>query len=568
MNQIGIGLLRPCGQFVEHLIRRPRGVAETLHVEQGGLQGRRDQALQVAVRDTRLGVLGCDHLALFGKPQRSVHRSGRLGQDRVIARPAAAPDGPASAMEKPQPDPGLARRLHQIELRAVQRPVRGEVTAVLVGIGVAQHHLLAAVAGIHDYPVDRQLQCLLKDPRPAPEVVDRLEQRHDTHRRVWCAIRNIKQARLFQQQRCLQHVRHRLAHRDDVRRYRGTAEHTYRAGRRRDDVQFLAGQFRQFGIGTDQRPAGRQFGRQQRHPLRFLQRRVVRVHARPREQLGDHLLMHLGVLPHVQPAQVEAESGHRLTQSGQAVVGEQRAAVRAQRSVDLIEVTEQLLRRPIGRQSTVEAVLRLAVQSVRRGGRQPGPDHPHRAPVRFVGALGLSAGFCQVGQPRADGHQSRRQGQFLLEGGEFVEVMLEGGVGGVAGGKTNHLGGDVRIAVAVTADPRPGPHHRRDQQVRAGPASAQRVPHLGVDLGDHLEERRPVIAQAGLDLIGDLQSGQPDQRGLPQGQDVSAQLGLDGPAVHGLCLTVQSQPHQRGDAVLGVEDGAPAGLGGVGGDDR
>ena len=44
---------------------------------------------------------------------------------------------------------------NQIEFRAVQRPVCRQVTAVLIGIGVAEHHLLGTVAGIHDRTIDR-----------------------------------------------------------------------------------------------------------------------------------------------------------------------------------------------------------------------------------------------------------------------------------------------------------------------------------------------------------------------------------------------------------------------------
>ncbi len=68
----------------------------------------RQQRLQVAVRDPRLGVLGGDHLALLGDPQRPLHRAGRLRQDGVVAGAAAAADGAAATVEEPQPDSRLA----------------------------------------------------------------------------------------------------------------------------------------------------------------------------------------------------------------------------------------------------------------------------------------------------------------------------------------------------------------------------------------------------------------------------------------------------------------------------
>ena len=49
-----------------------------------------------------LGELGGDDLALLGDPQRAVDRSRRLGEDRVVARAAAAPDGAAATVEQAQ----------------------------------------------------------------------------------------------------------------------------------------------------------------------------------------------------------------------------------------------------------------------------------------------------------------------------------------------------------------------------------------------------------------------------------------------------------------------------------
>jgi hypothetical protein len=106
------------------------------------------------------------------------------------------------------------------------------------------------------------------------------------------------------------------------------------------------------------------------------------------------------------------------------------------------------------------------------------------------------------------------------------------------------------------------------QQVGVGPAGPQRVANLRIDLRDHLEQRGRVIPQAHLDLVGDLQAGQPDQRGLPQRQHLASQLAFDAAAVVGLGVPLGVQPHQLGDPVLRDEDGAPAGLGGMGGDHR
>ena len=195
-------------------------------------------------------------------------------------------------------------------------------------------------------------------------------------------------------------------------------------------------------------------------------------------------------------------------------------------------------------------------------------DDPQGAPVRFVGARGLVARVGQRRQLVADVNQPRRHRQFLLERGDFGEVVRERGVGSAGGGQPDDVGGDVRVAVAVAADPGPGPQDRLLEQVGVRPAGPQRRPHLGVDLRDDLEERRRVIAQSRLDLVLNLQPGQPDQCGLPERQDVAAQFGFDVAAVVGVRMAMQAQPHQLGDAVLGVEDGAATGFGRMRGDHR
>ena len=86
-----------------------RGVEEALRralgrVQQGRLERRRDQRLEVAPADLGVGVLRRDHLALLGQADLAVHRARRLRQDRLVARAAAASDGAAAAVEQAQRD--------------------------------------------------------------------------------------------------------------------------------------------------------------------------------------------------------------------------------------------------------------------------------------------------------------------------------------------------------------------------------------------------------------------------------------------------------------------------------
>ena len=189
-----------------------------------------------------------------------------------------------------------------------------------------------------------------------------------------------------------------------------------------------------------------------------LSERVVGMHAGPGEQLGDDFLVDVGVLPHVQTGQVKTEDVHGFSQPGQPVVGQQGAAVGAQRGVDDVEVGQQLLRRRVGRQAEVEQVGRLlgpgsasavAVSRARmtRRARRYGSSRAGR----------LVAGRCQRREFVSDGDQSRRHRQLLLQRCQLGGVATQRGVGRAAGGQSHHVGGDVRVAVAVAADPRAGP---------------------------------------------------------------------------------------------------------------
>ena len=247
-------------------------------------------------------------------------------------------------MEEPQPDSGLACGLDQVELGAVQRPVGRQVPAVLVGVGVAEHHFLAFPARIHNGAVERKVQRRFENRRAALKVVDRLEQRHDADGREGFGSRTggdimggsrhspdqVEQSRLLEQNRRFEHVGHRLAHRDDVVGHRLRPEHVNGPRGRGHDVELLAGQLRQFGVILGERPAGGQFGDQQLNAFRLGQRPVVGMHARPGQQFGDDLLVHVGVLPQIEAGQMKPKDVHGFPQPGQPVSGEHPAAVGAQ----------------------------------------------------------------------------------------------------------------------------------------------------------------------------------------------------------------------------------------------
>ena len=116
--------------------------------------------------------------------KRPPHRAGRLGADGAAGRPAAARHAAAAPVEERE----ARRRASPADagdrfLRPVERPVGREVAAVLVAVGVADHHHLLAAARRQVGAVGLQREELGQDARRRVEIVERLEERRDLEAR-------------------------------------------------------------------------------------------------------------------------------------------------------------------------------------------------------------------------------------------------------------------------------------------------------------------------------------------------------------------------------------------------
>jgi hypothetical protein len=140
--------------------------------------------------------------------------------------------------------------------------------------------------------------------------------------------------------------------------------------------------------------------------------------------------------------------------------------VHAQRSVDGVEVGPQFGRRAIWRQAQVKFVLRLMIQDLGRGCGKPAADRAQGTAVRLVEVDGIGASVGQRGHIGGHGDQPRRHRQLLLEGREFGEVARQRGECGADGCQPDHVGGHVRISVAIAPDPRAGPQNGLGKQIR------------------------------------------------------------------------------------------------------
>ena len=141
------------------------GAAAPERCEQRAGEGR----LEVAVGKPLEAVLEGDGLALLGQLQTPGRPTGRLRSDGAVRRSPAAAGAPAAAVKDRQLDAAVARDGGELLLRAVDRPLRREVAAVLARVRVTDHHL---------HRLGSLGKQLVDDRRGRHQVVDRLEERH------------------------------------------------------------------------------------------------------------------------------------------------------------------------------------------------------------------------------------------------------------------------------------------------------------------------------------------------------------------------------------------------------
>ena len=129
--------------------------------------------LEDAVGQVGIVVPGRQHLPLLGDANASVPQSGGLCEDRLGGRSSAASDAAAAPVKQGQPN--TARTANGIDrlLRLLERPGCRRVAAILVAVGVAEHHELVGRLEA------RQREELFQDFRRPPQIVERLKKRGD-----------------------------------------------------------------------------------------------------------------------------------------------------------------------------------------------------------------------------------------------------------------------------------------------------------------------------------------------------------------------------------------------------
>ena len=183
-------------------------------VQQRRLQGGGCENFEVPPPQLRVRVLGRDHLTLLGDANCALHSTAGLRQDRLVARTSAAAHRPATAVEQTKRNAVTPEDLDQRNLGLVELPARSHEAAVLVRVGIAEHHLLNVAARNEEPPVLRNPQEIVHDTGTLTEIRNGLEERHDVE--IERAFRRSQQASLLQEHADLEHVRRATGLRDHV----------------------------------------------------------------------------------------------------------------------------------------------------------------------------------------------------------------------------------------------------------------------------------------------------------------------------------------------------------------
>ena len=330
-------------------------------------------------------------------------------------------------------------------------------------------------------------------------------------------------------------------------------------------VQQVGDIVRQPPVGRQQPAGSAQQLLEQRLTGGLVERPVVVGHAAGREQRGDRQLLHAAVLTYIERGEVKAEG----TRQGERVrhpsaPGHALEAGRGQRPLEQLEVRNEAMRVvALDRSTRLRCGVQQCAQPGRHVQRLP-PDRLVAEPARGVlrqGHLGDVAGQ-RCGELRGHLHLPLRDAQLGRERLDLRDVPLQRCAPLHAEGPARDVGGDVRVAVPVAADP--GAVAQERGQLRAAAVVLpQGAPQIGVDARHCLPDHARQEVQALPHLVAHLRTLGADLVGGEQDQHLVVER------IEQRLLFLRrgfQRPRRQkvADPPLLLEHGAPAGLGGMG----
>ncbi len=157
------------------------------------------------------------------------------------------------------------------------------------------------------------------------------------------------------------------------------------------------------------------------------------------------------------------------------------------------------------------------------GRRKPRVHAGDGAPVGLIGARRIHVAAASASSMTGPGHRCQFAGnrQLRAQRIQLLQIVGQQRLSGAAQRQAQGVRGDMRIAVAVAADPAAQPQETRRPLARAGAPSAHRAP------AGPAEKISRKIGERGVDFIGDIQPFTPQRPRLPQQRDLARDRLLD-----------------------------------------
>ena len=538
------------------------------------LEHARREQLGLIRRRAAVRVLERHDLSLLSDAEAAPNRARGLCRDRPPGRGAAPAHRAPAAVEEGDGNAALAPQPGEPELSLGELPVGRQKPAVLVGVGVADHHLEHPPLFPHAAAHQRDLEQLPYHVGGAPQVVDRLEQRDDGERTALGAGGVGEEPGLLREHVCAEHVGDAVRH----------AQHEAADGLAIEAIARLADQAehaRRFGRPSLRRQVGRRVvGAERPHQLRLQPGAPLGGLGRGRlggaagaPQRAQCLVQARGVLADVQSERAEPEGFHLAAHRPHEQPGRRGALRLGETRFQGAQVDDEVVRGRVavglgGRLSLLGGDER-GVETAQHAGEEL-PEHLARVAARdgvaLAGALELTRE--RRAERRGDHRRPVGDAQRAQQLGEPQAVAAQAGDSGFTQGAARRVVRDERIAVPVPADPAADLEKRRHVERCVGVGTTERLLELVRQLGDDAEQVLVDEVQPPGELLLDRRlleaqlAGEPQQ--LDLGPDVVDQrAALPGRPARGF------QVHQAPvDAAVLFQHGHALGFGGVRRDDR
>ncbi len=495
-------------------LRDPRLLLGRLGTEENAV----GHLLDDAKSEIGIVIAGRKNLALFRHANLRVVATAGLRQDRLGRRAAAARDAAAASMKKRQPQRAGTADDGNRFLGLEKRPVGGQVAAVLVAVGVTEHHHLVIAPGTEMFPVGLAIEHLFEDDRGGLEIAQRFKKRRDVE----------GDADEMRKDQDFQNVGEIVGHADDIGADRLRAikfNRPFQDAQRADDVPgFGRERVGQRGRGTGEHAD------EQGQALFFRQRGIIGREVEGKENFLHRAFVPPRVLAHIEPGDAQAKERHLLAEPVQFPLGQQGGAIRGEALADEIEQFADFpgFERRNRTGGGIEQIMgAFAFLRLKNPGAQSGQGQPVGL-VRITVAQGpdmgikLAPGLEQSGQLGRNAVKPRGNrklpGKFAQGSLDFIKrepPMKHQRF-------RRHHRGDIRVAVPVAAhpgterDPAGGRLHRR---IGVGQGALELV----LQKRHRLPEGRVEIPEPGADFVRHFGPGRPGTVGEPERSDLPFQ---------------------------------------------